>query len=192
MDEELLDKIIKIWDEARADSPLTQKNAVCVSTIDSAGFPHSRFVDLKAVDQSGLIFCTSYDSAKGNHLKDNPKVSLLAWWDHIGYQIRVVGEAYRISDEQADKYWLTRSKDAQVATTCFKQSTYWNSEAPMESCFSAALAASKPDIPRPSSWGGFTVVPNSIEILKFNTNRVHKREHYSWDGASWNMRLVQP
>ena len=192
MDEQLTDKIKLIWENAKSHSPLRQKSAVCVSTIDSAGFPQSRFVDLEEVDQRGFTFCTSYNSEKGIHLSQNPKISLLAWWDHIGYQIRVVGKAEAISSELADKFWFTRSKNARVATTCFKQSEVWDPAVSMEEQYSAALAASSKPIARPNSWGGYTVVPDSIEILKFRTNRVHLREQYSRDGSSWNMQLLQP
>lgn len=192
MDEQLLSKLNQIWEKAKVNSPLNQKSAVCVSTIDSAGFPQSRFVDLKEISPSGFIFCTSYNSEKGNHLSHRPKISLLAWWDHIGYQIRVVGTAKRISEDLADKFWLTRSKEAQVATTCFKQSEVWDSEGSMENHFSSAIAASEASISRPSSWGGYSVTPHSIEILKFKVNRVHTREYYWGEGASWKMRMLQP
>ena len=192
MDEQLVSKLKQIWEEAKVNSPLNQKSAMCVSTIDSAGFPQSRFVDLKEIGPSGFTFCTSYNSEKGNHLSHNPKISLLAWWDHIGYQIRVVGKASPISDELADKFWLTRSKEAQVATTCFKQSNVWDSDVSMENHFSAALSASQASISRPNSWGGYSVAPHSIEILKFKDNRVHTRVQYLWEEASWKMRLLQP
>lgn len=192
MDEQLVNKIFKIWETSKVNSPLNQKSAVCVSTIDSAGFPQSRFVDLKEINQSGFFFCTSYKSRKGHHLSKNSKISLLAWWDHIGYQIRVVGHASRIPEALADKYWLTRSKEAQLATTCFNQSEVWESNITPESHFSSMLAASKASVTRPSSWGGYKVEPISIEILKFNANRVHTREQYLWEDTSWKMRLLQP
>jgi len=88
MDEQLVSTLSRIWEEARRNSPLSQKNAVCISTIDALGFPHSRFVDLKEINQSGLTFCTSYESQKGKHLTTNPQCSLVAWWDHLGYQIQ--------------------------------------------------------------------------------------------------------
>lgn len=192
MDEQLANKIKQLWESAKINSPLTQKSAVCVSTIDSAGFPQSRFVDLKEIDQLGFTFCTSYNSEKGNHLSNNPKISLVAWWDYIGYQVRVVGKAVTISNELADKFWSTRSKEAHVATSCFKQSEVWDSVDSMENRYASVLAASPASIARPNSWGGYSVVPNSIEILKFKANRVHIREQYSRDGTSWKMQLLQP
>jgi len=192
MDDQLISKLSQIWKQARVDSPLSQKSAVCISTIDSAGFPQSRYVDLKEIDGSGFTFCTSYNSEKGKQLSVEPKASLLAWWDHIGYQIRVVGNALRISNVLADKYWRTRSTEAQVASTCFKQSELWDSETSLQDFFSSALSSSQQSISRPNFWGGYTVVPHSIEILKFKTNRVHVREQYFRDDSSWKMRLLQP
>jgi len=192
MDKELVNNIRQIWENAKANSPLNQKSAVSISTIDATGFPQSRFVELKQVDQSGFTFCTSYQSGKGRHLSENPKASLLAWWDHIGYQIRVVGHANRISDELADSFWLTRSSEAQVATRCFEQSEVWHSDTLMENHFCSALASSQNPISRPDYWGGYTIAPHSIEILKFKANRVHTREYYSFENALWKMQLLQP
>ncbi|QTH63908.1 pyridoxal 5'-phosphate synthase [Psychrosphaera ytuae] len=192
IDEQLVNKISQIWKTAKINSPLNQKSAVCISTIDSLGFPQARFVDLKEIGPTGFTFCTSYNSDKGKHLLKNPNVSLVAWWDHIGYQIRVVGTAAPISTKVADKYWLTRSKEAQVATNCFKQSETWSSQASMESHFSKALTESEKSISRPNSWGGFTIEPHSIEILKFKPNRVHAREKYFLEHQSWKMQLLQP
>ena len=154
MDEQLIRRFYSIWETAKVNSPLNQKSAVCVSTIDPSGFPQSRFVDLKDVTAHGFTFCTAYNSQKGLHLAENPKVSLIAWWDHIGYQIRVVGKALRISDELADTYWLTRSKEAQVATTCFKQSEEWEATMSPDEHFDSALATAPPSIKRPPLWGG--------------------------------------
>jgi pyridoxamine 5'-phosphate oxidase len=192
MDEQLVNKLNQIWEAAKVNSPLNQKSAVCVSTIDYAGFPHSRFVDLKEIGPSGLTFCTSYNSEKGHHLANNPKISLCAWWDHIGCQVRVVGNAVRIPNELADKFWFSRSKEAQVTTTCFKQSKVWDSEVSIENHFSSAIAVSEESILRPHSWGGYLVSPHLIEILKFKANRVHTREQYRLNDTSWEMRLLQP
>ena len=90
------------WQEALADSPLNQKSAVCVSTVDANGFPAGRFVDLKSVSENGFVFCTYFDSAKGKHIARNPNISMAAWWDHVGYQVRVVGIAEVIAVSEAD------------------------------------------------------------------------------------------
>nr|WP_314861698.1 pyridoxamine 5'-phosphate oxidase family protein [uncultured Undibacterium sp.] len=67
------------WKSALTDSPLKQKNAVCISTIDSNGYPSGRFVDLKAVNELGFTFCTYLSSAKGEHINENAKIALTLW-----------------------------------------------------------------------------------------------------------------
>ncbi len=192
MDEKIVAKFNQIWDSAKQGSLLSQKSAVCVSTIDEYGYPQSRFVDLKAVSETGVTFCTAYDSQKGKNLLANPKVALTAWWDHIGQQIRVVGEAKPINDDLADKYWQTRSHEAQVTSTCFKQSEPWVSETDLTAHFEGALKQSDTTIARPGSWGGFTIAVSEIEFLEFKQNRVHTREKFIRDKDVWNMLLLQP
>ena len=192
MESTLVDKITELWNLAKADSPLKQKSAVCISTIGDAGFPHSRFVDLKAVNENGFTFCTSYLSEKGLQLAQNDKVSLTAWWDHVGIQIRVVGHARRISDSLADQYWKTRNKEAQVATLCFNQSEVWNSDVSQLSHFQSALAKSPETIPRPKYWGGYHITPNTVEILQFKESRVHQRDLFTLNDEQTKSVILQP
>ncbi|MEM7054660.1 MAG: pyridoxal 5'-phosphate synthase [Pseudomonadota bacterium] len=192
MDEQLVSKFYQIWNLAKENSPLNQESAVCISTVNGSGYPESRFVDLKEVSIQGFTFCTSYDSAKAKNLASNPKISLAVWWDHIGYQIRVVGNASRISDELADNYWDDRSLEAQIASTCFDQSEAWSSKSTMEDHFASALKAIDRRVSRPNYWGGFTVNPYSVEFLKFEVNRVHRREQFIKEGAAWRLRMLQP
>ncbi|MCW8092585.1 pyridoxine/pyridoxamine 5'-phosphate oxidase [Alteromonas sp. ASW11-130] len=181
------------WKQALTNSPLKQKSAVCVSTIDENGYPSSRFVDLKAVNSEGFTFCTYRDSPKGNHLKLDAKVALTAWWDHMGLQVRVVGKAQNTSDEISDCYWLQRSHSAQVATQCFEQSQPIASESTLRAQFEQAseMYSHKP-VPRPHNWGGITVSPKKIEFLTFQQTRLHLREAFYLNNDSWEVTLLQP
>ncbi|MFC3031438.1 pyridoxal 5'-phosphate synthase [Pseudoalteromonas fenneropenaei] len=181
------------WQEALADSQLQQKSAVCVSTIDENGFPAGRFVDLKSVSDSGFIFCSYFDSAKGKHIAREPKTAMTVWWDHVGYQIRVVGSAQVITDVEADYFWQDRSRSAQVITTAFEQSEILNSESDLVIRLEAASAqfADRP-IPRPNNWGGYCIKPISIEFLTFRESRLHLRELFEFKSNGWVKQLLQP
>lgn len=181
------------WKDALLNSPLQQKNAVCVSTIDERGFPAGRFVDLKSVSEEGFIFCTYFDSAKGNHIAHNSKVAITIWWDHVGYQIRIVGVAEVISDVEADDFWQTRSRSAQLTTTAFEQSKALESEDVLVARLQEASArlAGRP-IPRPNNWGGYCIKPASIEFLAFRESRLHLRELFECNGNGWVKLLLQP
>ncbi|WP_448566673.1 pyridoxine/pyridoxamine 5'-phosphate oxidase [Thalassotalea ganghwensis] len=190
---EIVQKFHYIWQKAKLDSPLTQKSAVCISTIDEQGFPQSRFVDLKAVNEQGFIFCTAYDSAKGQQLATNPKIALTAWWDHIGEQVRVVGVASKIADNIADSYWATRNSDAQLASLSFKQSQEWHQQQSMEHYFNVQQQAQdNQPIERPATWGGYLITPITIEFLTFKESRVHTRELYRQSDQQWHKSMLQP
>lgn len=181
------------WQLAIADSPLQQKSAVCVSTIDSAGFPQARFVDLKAASEQGFVFCSYLDSNKGQEISANDKVAITAWWDHIGYQIRIVGIAKQLEQGQALEYWHSRNRGAQLTTTAFEQSKPLDHEQQLEQKFTAIeqrLAGS--EVPMPTDWGGYIVEPISIEFLTFAETRLHLRELYQISDKGWQKSLLQP
>jgi pyridoxamine 5'-phosphate oxidase len=181
------------WEEATAKSPLSQKSAVCVSTINSEGFPEGRFVDLKEVNDDGFVFCTYLDSNKGQHIQNNPKVSLTAWWDHVGYQVRVIGNAEKIANSMACKYWHTRKREAQLTTSSFEQSQPLASETHLVKQFEATCLKMKgKDIAKPNNWGGYLIKPVSIEFLTFNENRLHLREVFKNQDGVWVKSLLQP
>lgn len=181
------------WQQALVDSPLRQKSAVCISTVDERGFPAGRFVDLKAVSDSGFVFCSYFDSAKGQHIAQNPKTAMTVWWDHMGYQVRVVGSAQLISGGEADSYWNSRSRSAQLTTTAFKQSEALGSESELNSRLEeASVVFAGREVPRPMNWGGYRIQPVSIEFLTFRESRLHLRELFEFKNNGWVKQLLQP
>jgi pyridoxamine 5'-phosphate oxidase len=181
------------WEKAVSKSPLKQKSAVCVSTINPDGFPEGRFVDLKEVNEDGFVFCTYLDSNKGRDIKQNPKISLTIWWDHLGYQVRIVGTAKEIAKSMASKYWGSRTRDAQLTTSSFQQSQLLISETQLAKQFEAvSTAMQRKEIPKPDNWGGYMITPLSIEFLTFNENRLHLREFFKNVNGVWVKSLLQP
>ena len=181
------------WKVALDNTPLKQKNAVCVSTVDSDGFPAGRFVDLKAVSEKGFTFCTYLDSKKGVEISANSKIAMTVWWDHVGYQVRVTGFALSLSEKDATRFWESRSRDAQLTTICSLQSQILESEEVLqEQLLTAREKFSSEEIPKPNNWGGFTIQPISIEFLTFNDNKLHLRELFEFNNGEWNKRLLQP
>lgn len=180
------------WQDALVSSPLNQKSAVCISTIGSDGFPDGRFVDLKEVNQSGVVFCTSYDSKKGIDIGNDSHVAMTIWWDHVGYQIRLKGVAEKISDDSANKYWATRSRDAQLATTVLQQSQPVPTNQSVKQIIAIANETATEKLPRPQSWGGYLIRPVSIEFLAFKEDRLHQRTFFSNNNGAWHQQSLQP
>ncbi|XOV78861.1 MAG: pyridoxal 5'-phosphate synthase [Aestuariibacter sp.] len=188
-----LDLLAKWWSEAKQNSPLQQKSAVCISTIDANGFPNSRFVDLKDIDEQGVIFCTSYQSQKAQDISRNPKVSLTAWWDHIGYQVRLQGDAQPIPVELANHYWQQRSHDARIATLGLQQSQPAENFEQITAIVSDAHRKfSESTHSRPENWGGYHIVPSKIEFLLFKENRIHQRRLFESINNHWVATILQP
>ncbi|WP_342355316.1 pyridoxal 5'-phosphate synthase [Pseudoalteromonas luteoviolacea] len=181
------------WEQALIDSPLKQKSAVCVSTIDQEGFPAARFVDLKSVSNEGMVFCTYLSSQKGIEISKCNKVALTAWWDHIGYQVRVTGCATRLSDIDAEKYWKTRTRSAQITThVCEQSQLIANPFMLREKVAEYTQSNEAEPIERPVNWGGYRIKPIRIEFLTFKEDRLHIRELYTLCNEKWNRAYLQP
>jgi len=192
---DMIEKFNHWWGIAKADSPLAQKNAVCISTLDQEGFPSGRFVDLKRASSEGFLFCSQQDSPKGIEISANPKVAMTAWWDHVGYQVRVKGLASQISDEDAQIFWLQRSHEAQLATLACKQSETLTSLDSLKRRMEAVHSRDEGGpLGKPDNWGGFIIRPISVEFFSFKASRVHIRERYTLDRDSgcWVKEWLEP
>ncbi|MBQ4812829.1 pyridoxal 5'-phosphate synthase [Pseudoalteromonas luteoviolacea] len=188
-----IDQFLKWWERACVDSPLRQRSAVCVSTIDRDGFPAARFVDLKSVSNEGIVFCTYLDSAKGKEINHCNKVALTAWWDHVGYQVRVTGRAYPLSEEVADRYWKTRTRDAQITTHVCEQSQPLKDPQDLYAKVEeyTQLDTSEPSV-KPTNWGGYAIEAHRIEFLTFKEDRLHLRELFTLNSGVWSKSYLQP
>jgi len=181
------------WQEALVESPLQQQSAVCISTIDEHGFPAGRFVDLKSVSDDGFVFCSYLDSAKGRQIAHNPKTAMTIWWDHVGYQVRVIGSAQLITAAQADGFWQSRSRSAQLVTSTFAQSAPLAAERDLVTRLQqASTRLADQAITRPDNWGGYCIEPVAIEFLTFRDSRLHLRELFKYQGEGWTKQLLQP
>ncbi len=188
-----IEKFNQWWQQALKDSPLKQKSAVCVSTIDAQGFPQARFVDLKSASNDGFTFCTYLDSNKGADISNNNKVAITAWWEHVGYQVRIVGFAEQIDKAKAEQYWQTRNKEAQLTTSAFEQSQPLSEISQLETKFNQIKQDfAEKEVPMPSNWGGYIVKPVSIEFLTFAETRLHLRELFEKRDTQWQSSLLQP
>lgn len=186
-------KFNKWWEDALNNTPLKQKSAVCVSTINSDGFPTGRFVDLKEVTEKGFKFCTFLDSNKGGQIAVNSKIAMTVWWDHVGLQVRVVGNAQALTQQEATLFWESRSREAQLTTLCSNQSQFLENEIVLsQQLLNTEELYQDRLIPKPSNWGGFSIQPVSIEFLTFNDNRLHLREFFEVGSGDWSKVLLQP
>lgn len=171
-----------------------EPNAMVVSTATPDGRPSSRTVLLKKYDARGFVFFTNYNSRKGRELDANPYVSLLFPWHPLARQVVVTGAAARIAREETVAYFRTRPHGSQLGAWASEQSAVIGSRQELIDRYEE-LAARYPEgerIPAPPQWGGFRVVPETIEFWQGHENRLHDRLRYVREGDGWRVERLSP
>lgn len=161
--------------EAEASEPV-DPNAMALATVDGAGLPNVRMVLLKSYGPDGFIFYTNSESAKGTELAGNPKAALLLYWKSLHRQVRLRGPVETVSEEEADAYFATRSRESRVGAWASHQSRPLASREALEEAvkrYTKELAGR--DVARPSYWKSYRVVPLEIEFWHSRPHRLHDR-----------------
>ncbi|HVV63376.1 MAG TPA: pyridoxamine 5'-phosphate oxidase [Pseudolabrys sp.] len=180
--------------EATASEP-RDPTAMTLATVDADGLPNARMVLLKGVDERGFVFYTNMDSQKGHELDKHPRAALVFYWKSLNRQIRVRGDVERVTPAEADAYFATRPKQAQIGAWASKQSSPLESRLAFEKA--VAIYAAKyaiGEVPRPPYWSGFRILPLVIEFWHDRPFRLHDRIEFrrSELGAAWNKTRLYP
>lgn len=164
------------WLEEAARSEPNDPNAMALATAGSDGFPDVRMVLLKGFDEDGFVFFTNLESAKARELRERPQAALAFHWKSLRRQVRIRGEVTPVSDAEADAYFATRPRLAQIGAWASKQSAPLESRLAFEKAV-ATVTARHPlgTIPRPPFWSGFRVAPVAIEFWHDRPFRLHDR-----------------
>lgn len=179
--------------EARESEP-NDPEAMALATADEVGNPSVRMVLLKDFGPDGFTFYTNEESAKGHDLSLNPHAALLFHWKSLRRQIRIEGWVDRVSDEAADAYFATRSRESQLGAWASDQSRPLESRQVFEGRYEEikALYDGKP-VPRPPHWGGFRVFPLIMEFWADRPHRLHERRVFlAQDDGGWDEGLLYP
>ena len=187
-------KQFELWFAQAQQSNINDPSAFSLATANAAGQPTLRTVLLKLFNESGFVFFTNYNSKKGQQLDENSQVAMLFPWLPLERQIKITGTAEKISAEQSAKYFASRPRGSQLGAWISEQSDPLQSRKVLEDKFAQALQdLSGKDVPMPESWGGYKVVPTSIEFWQGRENRLHDRFRYDLSGASdWGITRLEP
>jgi len=184
-----------LFDEwfAEARARVAEADAMTLATATHDGAPSARMVLLKAADPRGFTFYTNYESRKGRELEENPRGALVLYWSALRRQVRIEGEVQRITVAESDAYFASRDPRSQLSAAVSPQSRPIASLAALEAS-ARALAASHPDgpVPRPSHWGGFRLVPLTIEFWQGGADRLHDRIAFSRSSNGWAIERLAP
>ena len=183
------------WFAEAVKSEPNDPNAMALATVDPDGLPDVRMVLMKGYDADGFVFYSHIASQKGRELAANPKAALLFHWKSLRRQVRIRGNVSPVTDQEADAYFATRPKQAQIGAWASKQS------APLESphAFEKAIAlyAAKfaiGTIPRPPNWTGYRLRPLLIEFWQERPFRLHDRLEFRREtlDAPWRKTRLYP
>ena len=184
--------LFKKWYDLACKTEINDPNAMTLSTI-SNNQPSSRVVLLKSYDEIGLVFYTNSNSKKGKSIKENNNVALNFHWKTQNRQIRIEGNANIVSKEVADSYFKTRPRNSQIGAWSSNQSDDLASRDELiKSIKDFEMKYKDKDIPRPSNWNGYLVMPNLIEFWQEMPFRVHDRVLYFKSDNSWKIKKLYP
>jgi pyridoxamine 5'-phosphate oxidase len=180
--------------EAERSEPVNP-NAMTLATIDRDGSPNARMVLLKGFDERGFVFYTNLDSVKGQELAATPKAALTFYWKSLERQVRVRGAVEPVSAEEADAYFATRSRMAQIGAWASKQSAVLESRMAFEKAvanYTAKFAIGA--VPRPPHWSGYRLIPREIEFWRERPFRLHDRIAFRRAAANapWSKTRLYP
>ncbi len=181
------------WFEQAIELKLNEPNAVTLATVDAQGMPYQRTVLLKVFDEKGFVFFTNYESRKAKQMEANPQISILVPWVEIERQVIIQGRVEKISSAESLKYFTSRPRESQLGAWVSNQSEVISSRKfLMQKLQEIKDKFKEGEIPLPSFWGGYRLVPEMIEFWQGGPARLHDRFLYTSEGDGWKIDRLSP
>jgi pyridoxamine 5'-phosphate oxidase len=184
----------RMWLDQALAAQLPQPLGMTLATADTEGNPSARMVLLRGFDETGFVFYTNYDSRKGRELAANPKAALVFYWPELDRQIRIEGRVEPVSAEESDAYFQSRPRGSKLGAWASPQSQIIPNREILERRMEELMAKYLEDeVPRPPHWGGFRVIPHTIEFWQGQLNRLHDRLRYRQsEQGNWIIERLGP
>jgi pyridoxamine 5'-phosphate oxidase len=182
------------WYVDALEAGLPEPNAMAIASVDDDGLPDSRIVLARGVDDEGITFFGNYESAKGRQLDANPSASAVFPWLGLHRQVRVRGMVELLSSIESDAYFASRPRESQIGAWASPQSTVIDDRSELEQLVARFTAEFEGrEVPRPSHWGGWLLVPETYEFWQGRPSRLHDRFRYRADlDGAWIIERLAP
>ena len=193
MDTDPIQQFLRWFQEAELVK-VPQPETMTLATASRQGQPSARVVLLRGVDERGFVFFTNYESRKGQDLNENPSAALVLYWPGLSRQVRVEGQVEQLSPLESNRYFIKRPRGHQIEAHASPQSQVIKDRSVLERQFmDAARRFQRQDVPRPLNWGGYRVVPETVEFWQEGKHRLHDRLRYRREEkGGWVLERLAP
>lgn len=181
------------WLQAAVDAGMQEPTAMTLATVNADGRPSARIVLFKGLHDGGLSFYTNYEGRKGRELAQNPHAALVFWWDKLERQIRIEGRVEKLPLEKSLEYFHSRPRASQLGATASQQSEVVSSRNELERRLQSITQQYEGQaVPLPEFWGGYRLMPETVEFWQGRRDRLHDRLQYRRTPPGWKVELLEP